>query len=387
MKGWPLARYEALVAAGRIEADPAQAALAQRLDRLARALDGYRPGRRASAFRRLIGAKPPEPPRGLYIHGPVGRGKTLLMDLFFDAAPVEKKRRAHFHEFMADVHMRVHRWRQQRRIGEAPGDEPIAPVAAALAADAWLLCFDEFAVRDIADAMILGRLFTALFAAGVVVVATSNVEPDGLYRDGLNRALFLPFIKLLGERNEVVALDARMDYRLQKLTRAPVYYCPADPRAEQALDAAFLDMTGAKRGEPVEIELLGRVLKVPQAIDGVARFSFDELCRRPLAAVDYLTLARHFHTLVVDRIPRLKADERDAARRFITLVDALYDLKVKLIASADAEPAELYQAAEGVEAFEFARCASRLIEMRSADYLAEPHGVPSMRDLDGVVET
>ena len=387
MKGWPLARYEALVAAGRIEADPAQAALAQRLDRLARALDGYRPGRRASAFRRLIGAKPPEPPRGLYIHGPVGRGKTLLMDLFFDAAPVEKKRRAHFHDFMADVHMRVHRWRQQRRIGEAPGDEPIAPVAAALAADAWLLCFDEFAVRDIADAMILGRLFTALFAAGVVVVATSNVEPDGLYRDGLNRALFLPFIKLLGERNEVVALDARMDYRLQKLTRAPVYYCPADPRAEQALDAAFLDMTGAKRGEPVEIELLGRVLKVPQAIDGVARFSFDELCRRPLAAVDYLTLARHFHTLVVDRIPRLKADERDAARRFITLVDALYDLKVKLIASADAEPGELYQAADGTEAFEFARCASRLIEMRSADYLAEPHGAPSMRDLDGVVET
>jgi cell division protein ZapE len=387
MKRWPLARYEAMVAKGRIEADPAQAALAQRLDRLARALDGYRPGRRASAFRRLIGAKPPEPPRGLYIHGPVGRGKTLLMDLFFDAAPVEKKRRVHFHDFMADVHMRVHRWRQQRRIGEASGDEPIAPVAAALAADAWLLCFDEFAVRDIADAMILGRLFIALFAAGVVVVATSNVEPDGLYRDGLNRALFLPFIKLLGERNDVVTLDARADYRLQKLTRAPVYYCPADARAEKALDAAFLDMTGAKRGASVEIELLGRVLKVPQAIDGVARFSFDELCRRPLAAVDYLTLARHFHTLVVDRIPRLKADERDAARRFITLIDALYDLKVKMIASADAEPAELYQAAEGAEAFEFARCASRLIEMRSVDYLAEPHGVPSMRDLDGVVET
>jgi cell division protein ZapE len=387
MKRWPLARYEALVAEGRIEADPAQASLAARLDRLARALDGYRPGRRASALRRLIGAKPPEPPRGHYIYGPVGRGKTLLMDLFFAAAPVERKRRVHFHDFMADVHMRVHRWRQQRRIGEATGDEPIAPVAAALAADAWLLCFDEFAVRDIADAMILGRLFTALFAAGVVVVATSNVEPDGLYRDGLNRALFLPFIKLLGERNDVVALNARADYRLQKLTRAPVYYCPADARAEKALDAAFLDMTGASRGEPVEIELLGRALHVPQAIDGVARFSFDELCRRPLAAVDYLALARNFHTLVVDRIPRLDAGERNAARRFITLVDALYDLKVKLIASADGEPAELYQAAEGTEAFEFARCASRLIEMRSTDYLAEAHGVPSMRDLDGVVET
>jgi len=387
MKRGPLARYEALVAEGRIEADPAQAAVARRLDRLARALDGYRPGRRPGALGRLIGARPPAPPRGLYLHGPVGRGKTLLMDLFFDAAPVEKKRRVHFHAFMADVHMRVHRWRQQRRIGEVPGDEPIAPVAAALAAEAWLLCFDEFAVRDIADAMILGRLFTALFAAGVVVVATSNVPPDGLYRDGLNRALFLPFLKLLGETVDVVALDARTDYRLEKLTRAPVYYWPADARAEAALDAAFRDLTGAARGQPLEIALLGRALRVPQAVDHVARFSFDELCRRPLAAADYLALAQHFHTLVVDRIPRLEADERDAARRFITLIDALYDMKVKLIASAAAEPAELYAAAEGSEAFEYARCASRLIEMRSTDYLAEPHGAPSFRDLAGVVET
>ena len=387
MRRWPLARYEAMVAEGRIEADPAQAALAQRLDRLARGLDGYRPGRQAGAFRRLIGAKPPAPPRGLYIHGPVGRGKTLLMDLLFDAAPVERKRRAHFHEFMADVHMRVHRWRQQRRIGEASGDEPIAPIAATLAAEAQLLCFDEFAVRDIADAMILGRLFTALLAAGVVIVATSNVAPGDLYRDGLNRALFLPFIKLLGEKLDVVALEARTDYRLRKLTRAPVYYCPADRRAEAALDAAFLDLTGMPRGAPAEIVLLGRALHVPQAVDGVARFAFDDLCRRPLASVDYLALARHFHTLVVDRIPRLKAEERDAARRFITLIDALYDMKVKLIASADAEPAELYLAAEGNEAFDFARSASRLIEMRSTEYLAEPHGAPALSDLTGVVET
>jgi cell division protein ZapE len=387
MRRWPLARYQALIAEGRIETDPAQAALAQRLDRLARALDGYRPGRRAGALAQLFGAKPPEPPRGLYIHGAVGRGKTLLMDLFFDAAPVEKKLRVHFHAFMADVHMRVHRWRQKRRIGEVPGDDPIGPVAQAIAEEAWLLCFDEFAVRDIADAMILGRLFTALFAAGVVVVATSNVAPDDLYRDGLNRALFLPFLKLLGEKVEIVALAARTDYRLQKLTRAPVYYCPADARAEQALDTAFRDLTGAARGEPVEIALLGRAVHVPQAIDGVARFPFDELCRRPLGAADYLVLARHFHTLIVDRISRLQAGERDAARRFITLIDALYDLKVKLIASADAEPADLYPAAEGSEAFEYARCASRLIEMRSTDYLAEPHGASSLRDLNGVIET
>src|SRR5271166_128494 len=237
-------RYRALVRDGGFEYDPAQAALADRLDALCQGLQGYRADMRPGALAWLIGAKPADPPRGLYIHGPVGRGKTMLMDLFFGAVEAPLKRRAHFHAFMADAHARLHRWRQARKRGEVVGEDPIAPVAAELAREASLLCFDEFAVRDIADAMILGRLFTALFAAGVVVVATSNVEPDGLYRDGLNRALFLPFIKLLGERNDVIALDARADYRLQKLTRAPVYYCPADARAEKALDAAFLDMTG-----------------------------------------------------------------------------------------------------------------------------------------------
>jgi cell division protein ZapE len=381
-----LARYDALIAEGRIEADPAQAALAARLDRLAQALDGYRPDRRPGALGLILGAKAPEPPRGLYIHGAVGRGKTMLMDLFFEAAPVELKRRVHFHAFLADAHIRIHRWRQQRRPGEVAGDDPIAPVASALAAEAWLLCFDEFSVRDIADAMLLGRLFAALFAAGVVVVATSNVAPDDLYRDGLNRALFLPFIALLKERVDVVALDARTDFRLEKLTRAPVYYSPVDAKASAALDAAFFALTGVRRGAPVEIALLGRALKVPQAVDGVARFSFDELCRRPLAAADYLALAAHFHTLIVDAIPRLGPDERDAARRLITLIDALYDAKVKLIASAAAEPSELYQAADGAEAFEYARAASRLIEMRSVDYLAEPHGA-QRRDFAGVVET
>jgi cell division protein ZapE len=381
-----LPHYDALIAEGRIEADPAQAALIARLDRLAGALADYQPGRRVGALGRLVGAKSTPPPRGIYIHGAVGRGKTLLMDLFFEAAPVVLKRRVHFHAFLADVHMRIHVWRQKRRLGEVIGDDPITPVASALAEEAWLLCFDEFSVRDIADAMLLGRLFTALFDAGVVVVATSNVAPSDLYRDGLNRALFLPFIKLLGERVDIVELNARADFRLEKLTRAPVYYCPIDARASAALDAAFFDLTGARRGAPVEIPLLGRSLRVPQALDGVARVSFDELCRRPLAAADYLALAARFPTLIVDGIPRLAAGERDAARRFITLIDALYDAKVKLVASAAAEPAELYQAAEGAEAFEYARTASRLIEMRSVDYLAEPHGA-RRRDFEGVIET
>ena len=381
-----LTRYEALIAEGRIEVDPAQAALVDRLDRLASALADYRPGRRVGALARLVGATPAPPPRGSYIHGAVGRGKTMLMDLFFEAAPVTLKRRVHFHAFLADVHMRIHRWRQKLRAGEVVGDDPIAPVASALAEEAWLLCFDEFSVLDIADAMLLGRLFTALFDAGVVVVATSNVAPSDLYRDGLNRALFLPFIKLLGERVDIVELDARADFRLEKLTRAPVYYCPIDARAAAALDAAFFDLTGARRGEPVDIPLLGRLLRVPQARDGVARMSFDELCRRPLGAADYLALAARFSTLIVDGVPRLADGEREVARRFITLIDALYDAKVKLIASAAAEPAELYQRSDGAEGFEFARAASRLIEMRSLDYLAEPHGA-RRRDLEGVIET
>ena len=321
---------------------------------------------------------------------PVGRGKTMLMDMFFDAAPTPRKRRAHFHAFMADVHARLHQWRQALKRGEVTGEDPIAPVAAELAREASLLCFDEFSVRDIADAMILARLFTALFAAGVVVAATSNVAPDDLYKDGLNRALFLPFIALIKEKLDIVELDARTDYRLEKLTRAPVYYSPLGAKADAALDAAFLTLTGHDRGEPVEIELLGRHLDVPQAIDGVARFDFDALCRRPLGAADYLKIAQRFHTVIIDRIPALAASERNEAKRFIILIDALYDMRVKLIASAAGEPETLYSAAEGAEAFEFARTASRLYEMRSTDYLALPHGRESgsqAGDLGGIAET
>jgi cell division protein ZapE len=383
-------RYRALVLDHRFQYDPAQAELALKLDALAASLDGYRAEAKPSAFARLMGLKIPEPPRGVYVYGAVGRGKTMLMDMFFDAAPMRLKRRAHFHAFMADVHARLHQWRQALKRGEVAGEDPIAPVAAELAREASLLCFDEFSVRDIADAMILARLFTALFAAGVVVAATSNVAPDDLYKDGLNRALFLPFIALVKERLDVVELDARTDYRLEKLRRAPVYYAPISPKADAALDAAFLALTGHDRGAPIEIELLGRHLDVPQAIDGVARFDFDALCRKPLGAADYLKIAQRFHTVIIDRIPALAASERNAAKRFIILIDALYDMRVKLIASAAGEPETLYAGADGAEAFEFARTASRLIEMRSADYLALPHGRdsgPQAGDLGGIAET
>jgi cell division protein ZapE len=383
-------RYDALVVAGRLEADSAQSALVDELGRLARRLDNYAPPRRANGLARLIGLGRTETPPGLYIYGPVGRGKTLLMDLFFEAAPTVQKRRVHFHAFMADVHQRIHAWRQRHKRGEAIGDDPIAPVAADLAAEAWLLCFDEFGVTDIADAMILGRLFAAFFAHGVVVVATSNVPPDDLYKDGLNRALFLPFIALIRDRMEIRELEARGDYRLEKLARAPLYYAPADAAARAALDRAFEHLTGHPKGAPQTLVVLGRTLEIPEADDGVARFSYADLCQKPLGSADFLAIARRFHTVFVDAIPVLDPERRDEVKRFINLIDTLYDERVKLVASAAGEPADLFAGSEGFEALEFARTASRLIEMRSTDYLslAHGHGGASISgDLGGLVET
>jgi cell division protein ZapE len=391
MPGTISERYAALVAAGEVEHDPAQAAVVATLSRLEGRLAQHRLARKSSSLGWMFGSREQDtgPLKGLYVYGEVGRGKTMLMDLFFAASPVVRKRRAHFHEFMIDVHERIHDWRQRRRGGEIFGDDPIAPVAAALAQQAWLLCFDEFHVTDIADAMILGRLFRRLFENGVVVVATSNVAPDELYRGGLNRSLFLPFIALIEERMDVVRLAARTDFRLEKLIDAPVWYVPADAAAQAALDAAWRSLTTGHAAAGRELLVKGHVVHVPRAAMGVARFSFEDLCARPVGAEDYLRIAHEFHTIVLDRIPVMDYEQRNEAKRFIALIDTLYDNGVKLVASAETAPAALYRASDGFEAQEFKRTASRLNEMGSRSYLALPHGraAATTGSTEGIVET
>jgi len=368
------AHYQALVASGAIEPDAAQAEAAEALADLEARLAGYKPVRKKKLLGRLFADKDAPPPRGLYIHGEVGRGKTMLMDLFFQHSSVAHKRRAHFHEFMAEVHERIYGYRQNIARGEIADGDVIALTAAAIFDEAWLLCFDEFHVTDIADAMILGRLFSKLFELGTVVVATSNVAPEDLYKGGLNRALFLPFIAQISDHMDVLRLDARTDFRLEKLVGVKMWLVPADAKAEAALDKAWARMTGNARGKPRDISIKGRVLRVPCAADGVARFSFADLCEKPLAASDYLRLAHDYHTILIDRIPVMDYPERNAAKRFIALIDTLYDNAVKLMASAAADPPSLYLATEGDEANEFKRTSSRLTEMSSQSYLALPHG-------------
>ncbi|HEY8005405.1 MAG TPA: cell division protein ZapE [Methylocella sp.] len=383
-------QYKDDVAAGLIERDACQEEVARQLDSLRLALaDGA--ARTQGVLGWLTGSgRKPAPVRGLYIWGDAGRGKTMLMDLFFDGTAVERKSRVHFHAFMASVHAFIHEWRQDRHKGSVKGDDPVTAVADSIAQKSWLLCFDEFSVTDITDAMILGRLFAALFDRGVVIVATSNVRPDLLYQDGLNRALFVPFIQMIEERMHIVHLDARHDFRLQKLREHNVYFVPADASAAAALTAAFQRLTGKPRGAPITLDVLGHAVHVPQACANVARFAFDDLCRLPLGPTDFLALARRFHTVVVDAIPVIGADQRDEAKRFITLIDTFYDMHVKLLASAEAEPADLYLGTGGFVAFEFKRTVSRLIEMRSMEYLALPQGAVTSvgsGNTSGLVET
>ena len=368
------AHYQALVSSGAIEPDAAQEEVAEAFADLEQRLSGYKPLRKQGLLGRLFADKDEAPPRGLYVHGEVGRGKTMLMDLFFQQSAVEHKRRAHFHEFMAEVHERIYGFRQNIARGEIADGDVIALTAASIFDQVWLLCFDEFHVTDIADAMILGRLFARLFELGTVVVATSNVAPDELYKGGLNRALFLPFIAQISSHMNVMRLDARTDFRLEKLAGVKMWLVPPDAAADAALDKAWVSMTGNAPCRPRDISIKGRVLHVPCSAHGVARFSFADICEKPLAASDYLRLARDYHTLMIDHIPVMGYDERNAAKRFITLIDTLYDNGVKLMASAAAGPLSLYVASEGNEANEFKRTSSRLIEMSSESYLALPHG-------------
>lgn len=366
--------YQAEIASGAIEPDAAQAEVAEAYAALDQRLAAYKPARKQGLLSRLFSSDKDDAPHGLYIHGEVGRGKTMLMDLFFQNSSVEHKRRAHFHEFMADVHERIYDYRQSIARGEIADGDVIVLTATAIFEESWLLCFDEFHVTDIADAMILGRLFAKLFELGTVVVATSNVAPDDLYKGGLNRSLFLPFIKQITDHMDVARLDARTDFRLEKLQGVPMWLTPADGDADAALDRAWSKMSGGAKCRPRDISIKGRILHVPCSAHGVARFSFADLCEKPLGASDYLRLAHDYHTILVDHIPVMDFAQRNAAKRFITLIDTLYDNAVKLMASADANPISLYLATEGNEAMEFKRTASRLIEMSSESYLALPHG-------------
>jgi cell division protein ZapE len=349
-----IARYEAAIARGELKRDTEQQSAAKRLRRLAKAL-----ARRRWWFFS-------KPPRGLYIWGDVGRGKSMLMDLFFDTVRVEPRRRVHFNAFMAEMHERIHALRPTA----GPAD-PIILVAQALAREATLLCFDEFQVGDVADAMILGRLFEQLFARGVTIVATSNTPPEALYEGGLNRQLFLPFIAMIEARLDVISLNGAVDYRLQQRARQPVYLTPLGPASDAAMDAAWKQLSGGAPDEAMTLPVLGRNVAVPRAVRGAARVSFAELCEQPLAAADYLAIAHAFHTILVDHIPLIS--ERNAARRFIILVDTLYDEGVNLVCSAAAAPEALYPMGDEAEAFR--RTASRLAEMQSEEYRKRGHGI------------
>jgi cell division protein ZapE len=360
-----MAVYRALCQRRLLAPDPAQQLAVERLQSLYRALLHYRPETGLRGWLARFGLAEnggSHVPVGLYLCGPVGRGKSMLMDLFFHSAPSLHKRRVHFHAFMIEVHDRIER---ERRAGT---EQPIAKVASDLAAEATLLCFDEFQVDDIADAMILERLFRALFDSGVVVVATSNRAPDELYEHGLQRERFLPFIALLKQKLYVLELDSGRDYRLTRLSGKPVYHHPLGEAAHDALEHAFAELTDGAPGASATLTVKGRPLVVPRTARGVAWFAFADLCANPLGAADYLAIAERFAAVIVEGIPRLSPQQRNEARRFNILIDTLYEARTLLITSAEVPPEEIYPAGDGT--FEFRRTVSRLIEMQSDDYIA-----------------
>lgn len=369
----PLPAYQAMIASHALAADSAQAHAVERFQDLWERLQDYdptpAPPNGGGLLSRLMRRRHAEEyvPTGLYLVGEVGRGKSMLMDLFYDTALVQRKQRIHFHRFIQNVHARIHAYKQSH----PDVADPIPPLADQIASEAALLCFDEFQVNDIADAMILGRLFQALFDRGVVVVTTSNTEPDDLFKGQPGRDAFLPFIALIKQRLELLVMNGGRDYRRERMRGVRTWQVPVDDMSRRELDRAFKRLTGGSAVRPVTLTVMGRELTVPQASDGVARFDFDTLCNTALGAGDYLAIATQFHTLVLDGIPRLSPDNYDQARRFIVLVDTLYDQRVKLIASADAPPDQLYQRGENARMFE--RTASRLDEMQSEDWLGLRH--------------
>jgi len=370
------AAYDQKLSSGELAADPAQAAAVEALSALEDRLADARP---KGLFRKAEGV------RGVYLWGPVGRGKSLLMDLFFDTAPMEPRRRVHFHVFMAEVHRLVDAWRRgdaaarQARFGHAhsgrmKGDDPIPPVADVIAAEARLLCFDELQVTDIADAMILGRLFEALFERGVTLVATSNRPPDELYKNGINRQLFLPFIQMLKDRMAIVSVAGQHDYRLDRLRGAGTWFSPIDPDNERQFDGLWRDMLGGEEELGATLEVLGRKEHFPRAAGGLLRAHFASLCVAALGPQDYIAIAERFHTVFVEAVPRITPDRRNEAKRFGTLIDTLYEARARLVVLAAAEPEALYP--DGDQAFEFERTASRLQEMRSATWLEDVEAPP-----------
>ena len=373
MTDGPLQRYRTLVEQGEITPDPVQELAAEKLASIAHALRSYVPNSGTKGWMSRFGLSKARddapPPQGLYLYGGVGRGKSMLMNLFYETAPTLAKERVHFHAFLRDIHAEVHR-RRQLPMYVDEGD-PIPGMADGIADNIVLLCLDEFEVRDIADAMIVGRLFEKLFVRGVVVVATSNRHPDDLYKDGLQRDRFTPFIALIKEKLDLLELEAERDYRLDRLVGAAVYHTPTGLEADNALDAAWARLTDSAPIKPDFVLVQGRKIRVPTAAHQVARFAFDDLCGQPLGPSDYMAIASQYSTVILENIPAMNEENKDKARRFVTLIDALYEHRTALVCSAAAPPDQLYVGKEG--GFEFQRTVSRLIEMQAADYIRQRH--------------